>query len=121
MMLGIMPLDISIEYTAVNTYHNIKGTYEIYWNSTTHLNTQAGFRHAMELLTNYYYPERRETDRIRELDIHQQVIFTEPEEPDIQICTDGSGYKNTFGYGYTISGHVEHEDSETKHRYFKQK
>jgi retron-type reverse transcriptase len=43
MMLGIMPLDISIELTAVNTYLNISGTYETYWNSVTNHQTQAGF------------------------------------------------------------------------------
>jgi hypothetical protein len=62
-ILGVMPLDIAIESTAVNTYLNTKGSYQTFWGSTNQQGKRIGFRHAMETLTHKYYPEGYKDDR----------------------------------------------------------
>jgi ribonuclease HI len=106
-ILGLIPLDIHLETTAVNTFLNIENTYDTFWNGTCKNGVKKGFRHNMNMLADKYYPERLISEKTSELCMIKNFSTEQCETADIEVYTDGSKIGHNVGFGIHVRGVIE--------------
>jgi ribonuclease HI len=106
-ILGIQPLDITLEAAAVNKFLNIEGTYDKAWGGTNKEGKKVGFIQEMNKLINIYYPRRLESDKINQIKLEKGFAIEQCDVADIIVYTDGSKMEDKLGFGVHIKGEIE--------------
>ena len=111
-ILGIRPLLLTIEMSAIEKAIAIKGKFKTAWNTMVMKSrscSRQGFRYRNEMMAKKYGVTIDDIDRINKRQPYSYFLKEELPHPDITIYTDGSKMDGKVGFAAVIEGNFSKE------------